>query len=183
MATLMKCLYCSRDMSSEFSECPHCQRVVPRSVFCCVCQEKMSSTDAIVKTRNKQEADTKYFHQRCHEQVLEEQVCPVCKYLFNESKYDKWVPSRYGHCLDCPNCGHTGISIRRCRFCHQGILERFKGQLYYAHTACGKGEESRLKAQSDAVYEQRRTAGQCIKCGERLGFLDRLSGREKHSYH
>src|SRR5205085_12179972 len=86
MAELMKCSYCGRDMSPEFSECPHCGKVVPRPVVCCVCQQAMNSTEAIL---NKHVGLKRFLHPYSYKAVLEEQVCPVCKYVFTENEQSR----------------------------------------------------------------------------------------------
>ena len=182
----MKCSYCGRDMSSEFSECPHCGKVVPRPVVCCVCQQAMNSTEAIL---NKHVGLKRFLHPYSYKAVLEEQVCPVCKYVFTENEQSRWGWNRYGISVSCPNCKHRALSKHECGICLLGILYDDAvrtGARARDHQACLKGQQmvrDRNKAQEEQRLEKHRKAGECTFCGQALGFWDKLFRRDIHSHH
>lgn len=108
MATLLKCVECGRQVSSQASQCPRCTTSYPFGVKCMVCCQTLKRSEAIKTTKEyggaENRVSVKFFHSDCHAQVSQIRIgksrtsCPVCKTAI---EFDT------GSLVTCYSCGHS----------------------------------------------------------------------------
>lgn len=191
MGTLTQCVFCNRDMNSDFQHCPHCSKLIPKSVSCGVCCETMSNQNAIGIKYSSYSTDISYFlHDLCYKETLKLQTCHICNYLFSEQEQANWQiefdynkPST-GNII-CPNC-KTTTSIYRCNcglFDTRGNARKRRGDDSGHPTCLINKKAAKIKSDFEFCEKLRKEwleAGKCVKCGGTLGFWSKFFGKKDH---
>lgn len=111
MATLVNCLECGKNVSSEAPRCPHCTTRYPIGVKCIVCCKYLKRSEALKIAKEyggaENRVSVKFFHRSCHQQVNQIRLgrgrtsCPVCKHS---------IEFETASSVSCRNCGQNFLT-------------------------------------------------------------------------
>lgn len=158
MATLVNCLECGKNVSSEAPRCPHCTTRYPLGVKCIVCCKFLQRSKALKISKEyggaENRVSVKFFHHSCHQQVNQIRLgrgrtsCPVCK---------QSIEFETASSVSCRNCGQNFLtnladpSFDFCCYCgfrlntsleiaikdgERQFLDGWIAQTTYAHKIC-----------------------------------------------
>src|ERR1043166_2883956 len=140
--SLIPCIECGSEISSNAKKCPKCETVFPNGSPCPICnlREKASAyPNGVV-------------HPECIEKVEREGkalgLCSACNKNVRFVPEVAIFPSVWANNYACPICGHPKkIPTRQCAFCHRRVIVSQSAKVHvrgfdnFAHNACSHRSE------------------------------------------
>jgi hypothetical protein len=174
---LTQCTHCQKPMSSALRACPHCKKNVPVPVTCRVCNQLLSSTEAVNGYGKTWEGSYGVaYHPTCYSERMKGFSCLLCKHQFSDDERYLLLTREQGSCFNCghplqvDNCYHCGswLTIEAAKSVGTRDNDEYRYTIY-CHPDCVQ-----------PFFDNLRSNKKCLNCGRDLGFIDDLFGREIH---
>ena len=172
MATLIKCIECGKQVSSDAHGCPHCGKN-PRPFYCTACNEICKPSDAHAIHAMHKSCYAKY---RAAEDI-NSFSCPTCNRRLAYSTVKKWSNGYQN--FACPGCGQP-VSFSDCTVCHTPVADHC-GIFMFHNDRTGYNGRAHPSCVPN-IYAERRTQGLCEVCGSplNLSLWGSLLGHTRH---